>query len=158
MCSALGSSPRMRGKRREHHQQHHPDRLIPAHAGKTSLSVCYKCECRAHPRACGENITPGDWQTKLNGSSPRMRGKLVRRPRGSGLEGLIPAHAGKTITKLKMLFERWAHPRACGENAERSGVLTLRSVRSWKTLSFPLSLKVTHCRAFVQLSLSRIRL
>ena len=52
---ATGSSPRMRGK---------PDvtrfvaltaRLIPAHAGKTSVRNVAIVAPQAHPRACGEN-------------------------------------------------------------------------------------------------------
>ena len=132
--------------------------LIPAHAGKTPRATSLSHSWRAHPRACGENL-PGLLQGRLGtGSSPRMRGKLQSVRRFKQLFGLIPAHAGKTAYTKSPPLDIVAHPRACGENTERSGVLTLRSVRSWKTLSFPSSLKITHCRAFVQLSLSRIRL
>ena len=153
-----GSSPRMRGKREKPVRTTKNDRLIPAHAGKTFETGSRHLGSWAHPRACGENIPTRSPARPAGGSSPRMRGKQHLRIRDRVPDGLIPAHAGKTGS-----FEagRWwwgAHPRACGENAERSGVLTLRSVRSWKTLSFPSSLKVTHCRTFVQLSLSSIRL
>ena len=153
-----GSSPRVRGKRWRSQEGKHNQRLIPACAGKTQLSGKSGPRQWAHPRVCGEN-SPGPSSPRQNdGSSPRVRGKQVERVERGGGCGLIPACAGKTFAGKVVNSHAGAHPRVCGENAERSGVLTLRSVRSWKTLSFPSSLKITHCRAFVQLSLSRIRL
>ena len=154
----MGSSPRMRGKPPRVREHDYRSRLIPAHAGKTSEIVAVSYAGKAHPRACGENPQGKLIAEKSRGSSPRMRGKHLRIKGESPSLGLIPAHAGKTNSRRPAPGRVQAHPRACGENTERSGVLTLRSVRSWKTLSFPSSLKVTHCRAFVQLSLSRIRL
>ena len=153
-----GSSPRVRGKHLGAGFERHVDGLIPACAGKTRAPGGCGCARRAHPRVCGENQLTA-WQAKLAyGSSPRVRGKRGDAGQSNDVVGLIPACAGKTLSTQLTRSRRWAHPRVCGENAERSGVLTLRSVRSWKTLSFPSSLKITHCRAFVQLSLSRIRL
>ena len=154
----VGSSPRMRGKPARAPRSLISSGLIPAHAGKTVSSSARLSRRRAHPRACGENPNFLAIEVKSEGSSPRMRGKRFHRlGRGLGRR-LIPAHAGKTSAKQPSTGPSRAHPRACGENTERSGVLALRSVRSWKTLSFPSSLKVTHCRAFVQLPFSRIRL
>ena len=155
---APGSSPRMRGKLTSQIIQAREAGLIPAHAGKTQRRNPVRIPFPAHPRACGENFIFFPNSKSRGGSSPRMRGKQLS---GRGHErrgGLIPAHAGKTFRRGTVLRTARAHPRACGENTERSGVLALRSVRSWKTLSFPSSLKVTHCRAFVQLPFSRIRL
>ena len=132
--------------------------LIPAHAGKTRSSMTSSMIRQAHPRACGENGDIDSHGISPIGSSPRMRGKRCTRVSHVSCGRLIPAHAGKTSRPVSAARASPAHPRACGENTERSGVLTLRSVRSWKTLSFPSSLKVTHCRTFVQLSLSSIRL
>ena len=50
-----GSSPRMRGKRRKQERNISPDRLIPAHAGKTLTLKEKMKQDWAHPRACGEN-------------------------------------------------------------------------------------------------------
>ena len=176
-----------------------PRRLIPAHAGKTTVwpalgivvtahpracgeNILQSCVARpragssprmrgkpcdrreafrrrlAHPRACGENANVSSSERAHRGSSPRMRGKQLSTSTSLVHSRLIPAHAGKTRGVADVADPYGAHPRACGENAERSGVLALRSVRSWKTFSFPSSLKVTHCRAFVQLPFSRIRL
>ena len=35
------------------------------------------------------------------------------------LDGLIPAHAGKTPTRVRIATWRWAHPRSRGENSNR---------------------------------------
>ena len=117
----LGSSPRMRGKRSSLHSNLVEDGLIPAHAGKTTKAQEIATQWPAHPRACGENEAPIDKRGRAVGSSPRMRGKRALTLETVYRCGLIPAHAGKTITKLKMLFERWAHPRACGENLSVNG-------------------------------------
>ena len=153
-----GSSPRVRGKPVGKIEIQHLPRLIPACAGKTRRARPQNAPQPAHPRVCGENIETFANLTGLCGSSPRVRGKQLSRLFRITSAGLIPACAGKTVDAVSRLSRCAAHPRVCGENTERSGVLTLRSVRSWKTLSFPSSLKITHCRAFVQLSLSRIRL
>ena len=53
----LGSSPRVRGKRSRGRGIRRSRRLIPARAGKTR-DVCLRLyPARAHPRACGENIS-----------------------------------------------------------------------------------------------------
>ena len=153
-----GSSPRMRGKRSGRSPANWRAGLIPAHAGKTGLFFVVCVFVWAHPRACGENFEFPYAGAPRGGSSPRMRGKRYPPPFVNSDTRLIPAHAGKTRRLWSINVGLGAHPRACGENAERSGVLALRSVRSWKTFSFPSSLKVTHCRAFVQLPFSRIRL
>ena len=50
------------------------------------------------------------------GSSPLTRGKLSRAIKVETLEGLIPAHAGKTPTWSTPTVACWAHPRSRGEN------------------------------------------
>ena len=45
-----------------------------------------------------------------------MRGKRASGVPFCAMGGLIPAHAGKTTTRLATLWTTWAHPRACGEN------------------------------------------
>ena len=52
---ALGSSPRVRGKRRSRHASQRSSRLIPACAGKTVRSPGARTLFTAHPRVCGEN-------------------------------------------------------------------------------------------------------
>ena len=111
-----GSSPRMRGKLAELQTLAERERLIPAHAGKTGAYRRASMMSEAHPRACGENryTSLGPWA--LYGSSPRMRGKLCAACGGGYADGLIPAHAGKTLPRLMVARRARAHPRACGEN------------------------------------------
>ena len=91
-----GSSPLTRGKRYIPPQRHAAARLIPAHAGKTPYSHLLELRSRAHPRSRGENAKSHGTPPRLMGSSPLTRGKQSY-VRGFGaLEGLIPAHAGKT--------------------------------------------------------------
>ena len=95
-CPPMGSSPRMRGKRTEASQAAASPRLIPAYAGKTTSPYSSWYASRAHPRVCGENAPNGVKNFADGGSSPRMRGKLLRAATGGRYRGLIPAYAGKT--------------------------------------------------------------
>ena len=56
------------------------------------------CQVGAHPRSRGENLAYTEADDAQVGSSPLTRGK--RRARGVwySLAGLIPAHAGKTVS------------------------------------------------------------
>ena len=98
------------------------ERLIPAHAGKTQAPRSRKPRTRAHPRACGENLPTHSKSKLVVGSSPRMRGKHLPMLVESGLQRLIPAHAGKTAVFQPIQFLPQAHPRACGENLSRRRV------------------------------------
>ena len=91
-----GSSPRVRGKRRDNLRRYQERGLIPACAGKTP--------------------PPAGSLGHYGGSSPRVRGK----PRQFGAAirrgGLIPACAGKTLGARGSRLTSTAHPRVCGEN------------------------------------------
>ena len=93
---AAGSSPLTRGKRSPLIRALQAHRLIPAHAGKTRGPPRAPDTASAHPRSRGENHGVQSRITNQTGSSPLTRGKR-RYPKVRGhLEGLIPAHAGKT--------------------------------------------------------------
>ena len=111
-----GSSPRMRGKRAGCGLDRFSERLIPAHAGKTTITADSASATGAHPRACGENNLNGRRIIGAKGSSPRMRGKPDMYTIGRAVERLIPAHAGKTTYSVSPASSTSAHPRACGEN------------------------------------------
>ena len=57
------------------------------------------------------------WVLVVPGSSPRVRGKLVVSSDNPLIPRLIPACAGKTLSKPLTPFAARAHPRVCGENA-----------------------------------------
>ena len=92
------------------------ERLIPAHAGKTTREVTEPARRRAHPRSRGENVLQCRRTSRLQGSSPLTRGKRREVRRCVPASRLIPAHAGKTFqAELEMIRDR-AHPRSRGEN------------------------------------------
>ena len=70
----------------------------------------------AHPRVCGENEMGDTEILWVEGSSPRVRGKLKRLELGERSDRLIPACAGKTTIITEDLPVSGAHPRVCGEN------------------------------------------
>ena len=111
-----GSSPLTRGKRARPLQRRDPERLIPAHAGKTNRPRvgCYRAS--AHPRSRGENASELIEGLVPIGSSPLTRGKPRRCAAVGFLRRLIPAHAGKTRRRSRGLSRPAAHPRSRGEN------------------------------------------
>ena len=91
-------------------------RLIPAHAGKTREPGHKEEPTEAHPRSRGENPAHLMTGVRRAGSSPLTRGKLGDRVVSGPGDGLIPAHAGKTVPNLGDITQVEAHPRSRGEN------------------------------------------
>ena len=120
-----GSSPLTRGKLGDLEDIHARVRLIPAHAGKTSSTRSVRGFRRAHPRSRGENRRHARQDTHDLGSSPLTRGKLGVGVGVDHVGGLIPAHAGKTLTPPQTHPGGRAHPRSRGENCQ-----TLKPVMS----------------------------
>ena len=92
-----GTSPRTRGKLRVVPHALKIGRNIPAHAGKTPLSVWI-------------------WQGN-DGTSPRTRGKPGGLVKAKKIVRNIPAHAGKTRPLPRQPWVFPEHPRARGENS-----------------------------------------
>ena len=113
---SAGSSPLTRGKHLPQPGRTAPQRLIPAHAGKTLLYWLFVTLRRAHPRSRGENSPTGGATVSSEGSSPLTRGKLYPSVQFRALRGLIPAHAGKTRSTASSTRSPPAHPRSRGEN------------------------------------------
>ena len=111
-----GSSPLTRGKPSRRDRAEYVLRLIPAHAGKTSLRRGAQYGRAAHPRSRGENATRFMGGPFGGGSSPLTRGKPEVVAALISVIGLIPAHAGKTATCLVSRLTIRAHPRSRGEN------------------------------------------
>ena len=97
LVEQVGSSPRVRGKRKTTAASKGPHRLIPACAGKTAALRIAVHAHWAHPRVCGENLVLTVGLKPPVGSSPRVRGKRGELEHRYGLRRLIPACAGKTI-------------------------------------------------------------
>ena len=114
--TGAGSSPRVRGKRRQLFIKRRLEGLIPACAGKTRTKRHKVFGGAAHPRVCGENVTTWPPVKAQSGSSPRVRGKRGFHSPAILSSGLIPACAGKTSTVIHLDQQERAHPRVCGEN------------------------------------------
>ena len=68
-----------------------------------------------HPRGCGEKSVLGLKRGAVEGSSPRVRGKVKARAVKDERSGIIPAGAGKRALPPLGLWSRGDHPRGCGE-------------------------------------------
>ena len=112
-----GSSPLTRGKPYLSVLDDRVPGLIPAHAGKTWAYPSATFPPRAHPRSRGENGPAAGMVPRVVGSSPLTRGKQTNAALAGPPGRLIPAHAGKTTTRIRTWFRQWAHPRSRGENA-----------------------------------------
>ena len=112
---AAGSPPRMRGKVRERKTGKTRRRITPAYAGKRRRSTSYFLPYWDHPRVCGEKLFFVWFAMLLEGSPPRMRGKVQPIHFPHGIIRITPAYAGKR--RLKHIPEpaRQDHPRVCGE-------------------------------------------
>ena len=98
-----GSSPLTRGKQGHAPRQRDISGLIPAHAGKTDSRPRHAVIRWAHPRSRGENANGGYAANGVVGSSPLTRGKHLARRVAPHVQGLIPAHAGKTGVFVVMM-------------------------------------------------------
>ena len=132
-----GSSPLTRGKRKRYPGAESRSRLIPAHAGKTTLSNLTSSLTRAHPRSRGENSPPRERLNSLSGLSPLTRGKLYLLRMVLSSLGLIPAHAGKTRADGRRHAGNRAHPRSRGENVSTEGMRSTASGSSPLTRGKP---------------------
>ena len=107
ICSALGSSPRVRGKRVAQGSVRASRRLIPTCAGKTGARAWLPGHGAAHPHVCGENCCR-EWSDRSGcGSSPRVRGKRYR--------------------DRKQDTRAVAHPHVCGENISARTLVNIQA-------------------------------
>ena len=71
---------------------------------------------RDHPRMCGEHLDAGSEQKPCPGSSPHVRGALLRLLIAATIGGIIPACAGSTFLLTRRTGSARDHPRMCGEH------------------------------------------
>ena len=114
--AALGSPPRVRGKRSGQYSMGYCCRITPACAGKTSQEHNQRVSRQDHPRVCGENKGSSASEILSSGSPPRVRGKLRVKLVCMHSRGITPACAGKTSLSGCTCRAAWDHPRVCGEN------------------------------------------
>ena len=111
---AVGSSPRVRGRRCAMGVWRGGRGLIPASAGQTFGLTRGIRVVGAHPRECGADSNIDGYPGPYDGSSPRVRGRQRVGHFWALLVGLIPASAGQTRGCRCRMRLRWAHPRECG--------------------------------------------
>ena len=111
---APGSSPRVRGRLNHLDACGYCGGLIPASAGQTTRKNPNQNTTRAHPRECGADLRSTAPTAPSQGSSPRVRGRLLLVFVYLGGLGLIPASAGQTDGADPRRRQLWAHPRECG--------------------------------------------
>ena len=95
-----GSSPRVRGKVPTPCPSPTRRRIIPAGAEKRQSRRAPRSAPRDHPRGCGEKQTCPPTLTPSLGSSPRVRGKVDITIKAVEAVGIIPAGAGKSISRF----------------------------------------------------------
>ena len=93
---AVGSPPRVRGKRAMKRQGVKAGGITPACAGKTFKMHYFAFSARDHPRVCGENSHSVLPSASVLGSPPRVRGKPAFSLTASSNVRITPACAGKT--------------------------------------------------------------
>ena len=71
--------------------------ITPAYAGKSGKMVVTVAARWDHPRVCGEKQGTTEYKSDPLGSPPRMRGKVVQLCMATGLRGITPAYAGKSM-------------------------------------------------------------
>ena len=113
---AIGSSPRVRGKRLLYGAYVGAHRIIPARAGQTRPDTCPLPGRSDHPRACGANARKNGMSLRKTGSSPRVRGKHHPERAMARQDRIIPARAGQTRRRTCVPPSWPDHPRACGAN------------------------------------------
>ena len=96
----MGSSPRMRGTRLKGSYHMPTFGIIPAYAGNTCPKLAASMLHRDHPRVCGEHTASTQVLRRSLGSSPRMRGTLLRVRAERQSTGIIPAYAGNTSCSM----------------------------------------------------------
>ncbi len=114
--SVGGSSPRTRGALGDTPPGGAGHGIIPAHAGSTSATVNVDKNNGDHPRARGEHLGVLLPAGGARGSSPRTRGAPIVARSQEDDPGIIPAHAGSTVTATSSHGASRDHPRARGEH------------------------------------------
>ena len=99
LTSIIGSPPRMRGKESSTLMKNMEMRITPAYAGKSLPWSSSAKGSGDHPRVCGEKITLSRIIFHLQGSPPRMRGKVDLYTLPAVRPWITPAYAGKRLKR-----------------------------------------------------------
>ena len=75
--------------------------VSPAYAGKSHLRQRPAQGPQDHPRVCGEKKIANSDELAVEGSPPRMRGKVLKNRVKSGQPRITPAYAGKRLKRSR---------------------------------------------------------
>ena len=109
----------MQGKAGKHRGHVPASRITPAYAGKSPGDENRQDAARDHPRVCGEKKIANSDELAVEGSPPRMRGKVLKNRVKSGQPRITPAYAGKREAMSVDPDRIRDHPRVCGEKRLR---------------------------------------
>ena len=91
----------MRGKEKTVLRHGTQQRITPAYAGKSHSGATGVTRIKDHPRVCGEKPISAIIKKFVQGSPPRMRGKVREILESCRYSGITPAYAGKRVDKDK---------------------------------------------------------
>ena len=111
-----GSPPHARGRHLDDRVWVRGERITPACAGKTSLSLSRGIVMGDHPRMRGEDGGGAALPSSLIGSPPHARGRPLDQLKSAQDHGITPACAGKTSSMPTASTPRTDHPRMRGED------------------------------------------
>ena len=110
-----GSPPRVRGKAPVDLVAKHSVGITPTCAGKRRDLINNTVKTSDHPRVCGEKLSFSHALRCVQGSPPRVRGKVLSFVLGGAASGITPACAGKSQRTYILAGKAGDHPRVCGE-------------------------------------------
>ena len=96
-----------------------PARKIPARAGTTREASTFSKTSGEDPRACGDDLRDVGGGMRLEGRSPRVRGRRLRWSSAHVWARKIPARAGTTSRMPSCGSMGREDPRACGDDSSR---------------------------------------
>ncbi len=136
-CCRNGSSPRLWGAFLVALPKGGARRFIPTPVGSMALGSWCPPSRTVHPHACGEHIPVAGADVRPAGSSPRLWGALVHRPRDGLAARFIPTPVGSMPPRRTAPAIAPVHPHACGEHLVVYGVVSMvagSSPRLWGAL------------------------
>ena len=110
-----GSPPRVRGTGYIRQIQKRFSRITPACAGNSTTPGIYSLNRKDHPRVCGEQSIPFNYERGRMGSPPRVRGTVATCDKDCVSAGITPACAGNSRLQHGKCCFGEDHPRVCGE-------------------------------------------
>ena len=117
-----GSSPRLWGTRPARADGKPTQRFIPTAVGNATTNPTYKPFMAVHPHGCGERDPVNHFANGRAGSSPRLWGTHISRPRTVFDVRFIPTAVGNAGWRSCSTRQSTVHPHGCGERLSRPNI------------------------------------